>query len=73
MDEVLMHYGVKGQKWGVRRTPAQLGHKTGAKKSRTTLASLFSKKRARVPRLKKAPREQKLRTHRRSSPRSFRN
>lgn len=22
-----MHYGVKGMKWGVRRTPAQLGHK----------------------------------------------
>lgn len=26
-DEILMHYGVKGMKWGVRRTPAQLGHK----------------------------------------------
>lgn len=23
----LMHYGVKGMKWGVRRTPEQLGHK----------------------------------------------
>lgn len=22
----LYHHGVKGQKWGVRRTPAQLGH-----------------------------------------------
>ena len=26
-EEELMHYGVKGQKWGVRRTPEQLGHK----------------------------------------------
>lgn len=26
------HHGVKGMKWGVRRTPAQLGHKTGTKK-----------------------------------------
>ena len=25
---VLCHYGVKGMKWGVRRTPEQLGHMT---------------------------------------------
>ena len=25
---VLVHYGVKGMKWGVRRTPEQLGHVT---------------------------------------------
>ena len=25
----LYHHGVKGMKWGVRRTPAQLGHDTG--------------------------------------------
>ena len=24
---VIKHYGVKGMKWGVRRTPEQLGHK----------------------------------------------
>lgn len=27
----LYHHGVKGMKWGVRRTPAQLGHKPSAK------------------------------------------
>lgn len=33
MDDVLKHYGIIGQKWGIRRTPAQLGHVTGSKKS----------------------------------------
>lgn len=27
MDDWLKHHGIKGQKWGVRRTPEQLGHK----------------------------------------------
>lgn len=31
--DVLVHYGVKGMKWGVRRTPEQLGHKKGIAKS----------------------------------------
>lgn len=29
---VLCHYGVKGMKWGVRRTPEQLGHAPTTKK-----------------------------------------
>lgn len=32
-SDELMHYGVKGMKWGVRRTPEQLGHKQKSKKS----------------------------------------
>lgn len=27
----LTHHGILGQRWGVRRTPEQLGHKTGSK------------------------------------------
>lgn len=30
MEEYLEHHGIKGQKWGVRRTPEQLGHKVAA-------------------------------------------
>ena len=28
-DNEFYHHGIKGMKWGVRRTPAQLGHETG--------------------------------------------
>ena len=31
----LYHHGVKGQKWGVRRTAAQLGHRVASAASKT--------------------------------------
>ena len=31
---VLIHHGVKGMKWGVRRTPEQLGHRTKSKRTK---------------------------------------
>lgn len=49
----LKHYGVKGMKWGVRRTPAQLGHPRatprkfgfqGVKKKQTKAKPTASKK-----------------------------
>lgn len=33
MAEEIWHHGIKGQKWGIRHTPEQLGHKTGGSKS----------------------------------------
>lgn len=36
----LYHYGVKGMKWGVRRSPSQLGHKT-VRTKKTAKVGLF--------------------------------
>lgn len=42
MDEnELYHHGVKGQKWGVRRTAAQLGHKPTTKKKKVSKGEEF--------------------------------
>lgn len=44
--EELMHYGVKGMKWGVRRTAAQLGHvvSKGSKKIGNTIKNKYEKR-----------------------------
>lgn len=33
MNNQLYHHGIKGMKWGVRRTPAQLGHNPSSMKN----------------------------------------
>lgn len=35
VDEFLEHHGIKGQRWGIRRTPEQLGHKVDRLKKKT--------------------------------------
>lgn len=45
----LYHHGIKGQKWGVRRTPAQLGHR---------IKSTFSrKKKKKVKKVEEQPKK----------------
>lgn len=43
LDDVLEHYGVKGMKWGVRRTPEQLGRARAARKARKAEAKAQKK------------------------------
>lgn len=53
MENELTHYGIKGMKWGVRRTPAQLGHdlmKKHKENSADRREKYDSKRRARAQR-----------------------
>ena len=43
MNDELQHHGVKGMEWGVRRTPAQLGHETSGTRKRASGGSTSSK------------------------------
>ena len=42
-NKELYHYGVKGMRWGVRRTPAQLGHTPASKRKIENGPTLVSK------------------------------
>lgn len=47
MNNVIYHHGIKGQKWGIRRSPEELGHMKKTVESVSTLnsktASVFKK------------------------------
>lgn len=39
--DYLAHHGIKGQKWGVRRTPEELGHVSPGKKKKNSAKSVY--------------------------------
>lgn len=43
-SSVLVHYGIKGMKWGVRRTPEQLGHYKSSDKKVKNIVDTWSDK-----------------------------
>lgn len=55
-DYELYHHGVKGMKWGVRRTKAQLGHKVKkfVKKTKKSINNAVEKRKAKEAEKKKA-------------------
>lgn len=64
----LEHYGIKGMKWGVRRTPEQLGHKTASKKTSNQSRNLQKARKAKAAKAKKATADEKKRQEYLKSP-----
>ena len=67
-DEVY-HYGIKGMKWGIRRTPVQLGHKPYTDKpERAKIDSSVLRRAVRKGEVSLAIRKNKQSEHDRNSP-----
>lgn len=65
----LYHYGIKGMKWGVRRTPAQLGHKSYTDKpERAKINSSVLRRAVQKGEVSLAIRKSKQSEHDRNSP-----
>lgn len=65
----LYHHGIKGQKWGIRRTPAQLGHKPYTDKpERAKIDASVLRRAVKKGEVKLAIRKGKQAEHDRSSP-----
>ena len=62
-EHELYHHGIKGMKWGVRRTAAQLGHltKAGARRVKGAYDSHRAKKKAEKEADERARRDKRLR------------
>lgn len=44
----LQHHGIKGQHWGVRRTPEQLGHRIAQKRAKDKISSIKKKEKEKI-------------------------
>lgn len=59
VNNELYHHGVKGMRWGVRRTPAQLGHRTSSGRRKRSSSDAVSKAIAKLKKKRQASRIEK--------------
>lgn len=62
----LEHHGIKGMKWGVRRTPEQLGHKVASSKKKFRVRSAYERETERLRKLEKKMKQKEEITRRKN-------
>lgn len=58
-DRALEHHGIKGMKWGIRRTPEQLGYKKAKKKSPSVFEKAVANRKKKAAAARKEKEKQK--------------
>lgn len=63
----LEHHGIKGMKWGIRRTPEQLGHKVASSKKKFRIKSAYERETEKLRKLEKEMKQKEEITRRKNA------